>query len=199
MFQDIPKPVRERMQLLEELDARHRAEGLPADIRLRQIPPETGRFIAVMAASAPAGEWIEIGTSGGYSALWLSLAARACGAKLTTYEILDHKANLAGDTFAAAEVEDIVELVRGDARDYLADLQEISFCFLDAEKEIYQDCYDLVIPRLVPDGILVADNALSHKEALQPMIDEALADKRVDALVVPIGRGELVCRKLGNG
>lgn len=55
--------------------------------------------------------------------------------------------------------------------------------------------YDLVVPRLVPGGLLVADNTTSHAAALQPFIDRALADPRVDALVVPIGKGLLLCRK----
>jgi predicted O-methyltransferase YrrM len=53
----------------------------------------------------------------------------------------------------------------------------------------------VIAPRLVPGGILIADNAINHRETLQPLLDEALADERVDALVVPIGKGELICRK----
>jgi len=55
-----------------------------------------------------------------------------------------------------------------------------------------------VVPRLVRGGLLVADNAINYREALLPMLDRALADERLDALVVPIGKGELVCRKLYN-
>jgi predicted O-methyltransferase YrrM len=93
-------------------------------------------------------------------------------------------------------VEDTVKLVEGDARDYLSQYQNISFCFLDAEKEIYSECYEAVIPRLVNGGWLVADNAINHKETLQPLLDRALSDDRVDTLIVPIGKGELVCRKI---
>ena len=60
---------------------------------------------------------------------------------------------------------------------------------------MYADCYEAVVPNLVPGGLLVADNAINHAPTLQPMIDRALADERVDALVVPIGNGELVCRR----
>ncbi len=48
---------------------------------------------------------------------------------------------------------------------------------------------------MVPGGILVADNAINHEATLRPMLELALADERVDALIVPIGKGELVCRK----
>jgi predicted O-methyltransferase YrrM len=102
---------------------------------------------------------------------------------------------LARETFQAAGVEGVVELVEGDARDYLADYEAIAFCFLDAEKEVYEASYELVVPRLVPGGLLVADNAINHRETLQPILDRALGDERVDAVIVPIGKGELVCRK----
>ncbi len=74
--------------------------------------------------------------------------------------------------------------------------KNVSFCFLDAEKELYQDCYEAVIPNTVSGGLLVADNAISHRDELQAMLDRALNDHRVDALIVPIGKGELVCRKI---
>ncbi len=61
---------------------------------------------------------------------------------------------------------------------------------------MYGDCYDLIVPRMVSGGILVADNAISHRETLEPMLQMALNDKRVDALIVPVGKGELVCRRL---
>jgi predicted O-methyltransferase YrrM len=195
MFHGIPEAMSARMRELERIDAADRANGTPRLKRLRQIPPEVGRFIAILAASAPAGRFIEIGTSAGYSTLWLALACRATGRKITTYEILPDKAALARQTFDAAGVWDVVEFVHGDALDRLTGLKEIAFCFLDAEKEIYDRCYELLAPRLVPGGLLVADNAISHQADLQPALDRALADKTVDALIVPIGKGELVCRK----
>jgi caffeoyl-CoA O-methyltransferase len=182
------------MAVLEERDATDRADGTPHLRRLRQIPPETGRFLALLAASAPEGRVVEIGTSAGYSTLWLALAGRVTGRRVTTFEVLPEKAALARETFAVAGVGDLVELVEGDARQALPN--EIGFCFLDAEKEIYAECYQALVPRLVAGGLLLADNAISHRGVLQPFLDQALADPRVDALIVPIGTGELVCRKL---
>ncbi|MEA3501150.1 MAG: O-methyltransferase [Actinomycetota bacterium] len=196
MFHDIPESVQERMGILERADTADRADGTPRMERLRQVPPETGRFISILAATAPAGAMLEVGTSAGYSALWLALACQATQQTLTTFEILPEKAQLARETFRFAGVEHLVEFVEGDALDRLADLSDVAFCFLDAEKGVYADCYEAVVPNLVRGGLLVADNAINHRETLQPMIDRALDDPRVDSLVVPIGKGELVCRKL---
>jgi predicted O-methyltransferase YrrM len=196
MFHKIPESMRKRMEYLEELDTKDRVDGTPRMERLRQIPPETGKFVSLLAASAPKGDYLEIGTSAGYSTLWIALACKLNQNKLHTFEIRKDKAELARETFMVTDLNDIIELIEGDARDYIPKFKNISFCFLDAEKEIYEDCYDLVIPNMVKGGILVADNAINHYETLKPMLDKALADERVDALIVPIGKGELVCRKI---
>jgi caffeoyl-CoA O-methyltransferase len=195
VFNDMPLSMVARMHELEVIDARDRVDGTPRVQRLRQIPREVGKFIALLAATAPAGQYMEIGTSAGYSTLWLALACRSVGGKVTTFEILHDKAELALQTFKAACVTDVVELVHADALTHLPNCRDISFCFLDAEKEIYGSCYEAVVKHMVSGAILVADNAISHEEILQPMLDRAMADDRVDALIVPIGRGELVCRK----
>ncbi len=197
MFHTINAAIGARMQFLENLDVRERNDNIPRLQRLRQIPPETGKFLALLVAGSQPGNIIEIGTSGGYSTLWLTLAAAQTGRKVTTFEIMPEKIKLARETFSAARVSDQVELMEGDARQFLSAIKDIAFCFLDAEKDVYTDCYEMVIPNLVPGGLLVADNAINHQVVLQPMLDRALADTRVDALIVPIGKGELVCRKIG--
>jgi len=195
MFHSIPPAMLERMKYLEARDAQDRDDGTPRMQRLRQIPPETGRFLALLLANAPEGDIIEVGTSAGYSTLWLALAAQETGRRVTTFEILPEKVGLARETFRLAGVDHAVELIADDACNHIEKLDEIAFCFLDAEKEVYGEVYELVIPRLVKGGLLVADNAINHREALQAMLERALNDERVDALVVPIGKGELVCRK----
>ena len=195
MFESISPAMLSRMRELEAIDLRDRTDGTPQSKRLRQIPPEVGKFIALLAASAPAGPVVEVGTSAGYSTLWLSLAARATNRKLITFEVDDAKVELARATFAAAGVTDVVTLVHGDALAHLPTHNGIAFCFLDAEKDLYAPCYELLLPRMVPGGILVADNAISHQTELRRMLDRALHDNRVDAVLVPIGIGDLVCRK----
>lgn len=196
MFHDIPQSVLERMRYLERVDRQDRNDGTSRMERLRQIPPQTGQFIAMLAAAAPDGKYIEIGTSAGYSTLWLALCCKMLRRKITTFEILETKAKIARETFRLAEVEDVVELVYGDALKYLDHYRNIAFCFLDAEKEIYADCYEKIVPNMISGGVLLADNAINHEAVLRPMLDRALGDNRVDAMIVPIGKGELICRKI---
>ncbi|MEW6442833.1 MAG: O-methyltransferase [bacterium] len=195
MFHDVPQSLLERMKALELLDRQQREGAAPAAERLRQVPRETGMFIALAAASAPDGLCIEIGTSGGYSALWLALACRERGRRLVTFEVSAGKVVLARESFRMAGVEPWVRLVHGDARQHLEGYEGISFCFLDADKELYLDCYEKIVPRMVRGGVLVADNALSHKEALEDFLDRVVSDPRLDALVVPVGQGVVYGRK----
>jgi caffeoyl-CoA O-methyltransferase len=196
MFGQSDERLLARMQYLESIDARDRVDSTAQAKRLRQVSPEVGKFIALLAAGAPPGRFIEIGTSAGYSALWLSLACRVGGRRLTTFEIDPGKVSLAQETFRESGVESIVDLVAGDARALVVGYSSIAFCFLDAAKDIYLDCYEKVVAAMVHGGLMVADNVVSHKRELTAFLDRALSDQRMDALVVPFGNGLLLCRKV---
>jgi predicted O-methyltransferase YrrM len=86
-------------------------------------------------------------------------------------------------------VTDVVTLVHSDFLSHVDEFDEIGFCFLDAEKDVYKSCYDAVIPKLVPGGVLIADNATSHFDDLEPMLNFALNDGRVDAMIATVGKG----------
>lgn len=199
MLFDISAEMRARMQELEGIDARDRLDGTPRAQRLRQIPPATGRFLAILAATQREGLIVEIGTSAGYSTMWLSLAARATGRTVRTFEVLPDKVALARETFEKAGLRGLVELTQGDAREYLGAIGRIGFCFLDLEKALYPDCYNLVVPQLPPGGLLVADNAVSHAAELSGFLSEVAADRRVDSAVVPVGKGLLIARRAAEG
>ncbi|MFZ5883406.1 MAG: O-methyltransferase [Chloroflexota bacterium] len=156
MFHSIPPVMLERMRFLEARDLEDRTDGTSRMQRLRQIPPETGKFLALLLANAPQGQVVEIGTSAGYSTLWLSLAARGAGRRVTTFEVLPEKVEFARETFRLAGVDCIVELIADDARKHIEKFNDIAFCFLDAEKEVYGEIYEMAIPCLVKGSLLVA-------------------------------------------
>ena len=171
MFHTIPEPFLKCMRELEAQDALDREDGTPRQGRLRQIPPVTGKFLALLCANASKGGVLEVGTSGGYSSLWLALACRERGDQLTTFEILAEKVARANQTFETTGLSGQIQLIHGDARQVISGYGGVAFCFLDA------------------------DNAINHAEALADFLVRAENDSRVDALVVPIGKGILVCRK----
>ena len=189
----VPGAVRLVMERLQERDARDRADGTPQSQRLRAITPDVGQFLLTLALAVGARRIVEVGTSSGYSTLWLALAARRTGGRVTTFEIDPDKVALAARTFAEAGVADVVELRAEDAAVGLrAFARDADLVFIDAEKRDYETYLDLAVAALRPGGLLIADNLTSHASDLVGFRVRALAHERLSSVVVPIGNGELV-------
>jgi caffeoyl-CoA O-methyltransferase len=185
------------MRRLEELDAREREEGAPRSVRLRAIRPEIGELLLTLAVGTGARTIVEIGTSAGYSTLWLAVAARRNGGRVTTFEVDPAKVALATTTFAAAGVADLVDLRHEDGGAGLARFAGVAdLVFLDSEKEQYEAFLQPAVQALRPGGMLVADNLISHARELEGFRRAALGHPELCGLVIPIGRGELVAVKV---
>ena len=195
MFHDLSPAILARMAELEAIDAADRADGTPHNRRLRQIPPDTGRYLAILAASAPAGQIVEVGTSAGYSALWLSLACRQRGDVLTSIDRDPDKLVLARQTLDLTGSSDVVRLVSGDALDIVAAMAGVAFAFVDANRDVLLACVELLADRLVPGGLVAVENVISHAAEIPGVLERILADPRFDAVVVPIGSGVLTARR----
>ncbi len=182
---------------LERHDALERQQGVPRRERLRQVMPDVGRFLHTLVLATRPRSILEIGTSGGYSTVWLATAARSTGADLITLEIDVAKVRRAESSLREAGVEDVATIIQGDAFDYLRDRRDpIDFVFLDAEKEDYLRFLELIVPLLPTGGLLVADNLTSHAEDLAQFRQRAESHPHLSAIVVPIGRGELLAAKI---
>jgi caffeoyl-CoA O-methyltransferase len=189
----IEPPACDVMARLEARDAYERERGVARSERLRQISPEVGRFLHTLVLAAKPRAILEIGTSGGYSTIWLATAARVINGHVTTLEIDPLKAGLAEENLRGAGLASAVNVRLGDAFAYLRDLDtRVDFAFLDAEKEDYIDFYELMVPLMNPGAVLVADNLISHEFDLGEFRERALSDERLSAVIVPIGRGELL-------
>jgi predicted O-methyltransferase YrrM len=196
MYHTIPEQIKDCMRELESRDIAERGSDMPMGQRLRQVSPDTGKFLAMLCLDAPNGMIVEVGTSGGYSGLWLSLACKQRNDKLTTFEVQEDKVIVARETFRKAGVDTTINVIHGDVRNYISRFPPTAFCFMDAEKDVHQDCYEQIIPNMLSGGMLVANGALAQTDQLSLYLGHAYRDPRVDTLVVPIGRGLLICRKI---
>ena len=189
--------VRAVMSSLEARDAADRIDGTAQALRLRAIRPEVGQMLVTLIIATGAQTIVEVGTSSGYSALYLASGARQTGGRVVTYEVDPAKVALARGSFADAGVEDVVELRHADGVAGLASFAgRADLVFVDAEKGDYLGALEPAIEALRPGGLLVADNLISHEADLAGFRDAALSDGRLVGLVVPIGRGELVAARL---
>ena len=125
----------------------------------RNVPPQDGRFLRIMAESMNAKNVVEIGTSTGYSGIWFGMALQKTGGKLTTFEIDAGRAAKARANFKKAGMADIITLVEGDAHEKVKELKgKIDILFLDADKEGYIDYLDKLLPLVRPGGLVIAHN-----------------------------------------
>jgi caffeoyl-CoA O-methyltransferase len=132
-----------------------------------------GRLLRILAESTNAKNVVEIGTSNGYSGLWLCLGLKATGGKLVTHEIDHETAALARANFKRAGVEDMVTVVEGDAHQTVARLKEpIDILFIDADKAGYPDYLKQLLPLVRPGGLILADNM--SKPAPSPQFIKAI-------------------------
>jgi predicted O-methyltransferase YrrM len=186
--------------LLDDLAAFGDAhDGEPANraTRMLNITPDTGEFLAVLAKATGARRILEIGTSNGYSTLWLADAVADAGGAVTTIELAHGKIEMARANFARAGLDTRITLLEGDAGTMLASLFDASFdlIFLDSQRSAYLDWWLDVRRVLRPGGLLVVDNATSHAQEMADFTAAVRNDAGFTANLVPVGKGEFLAVK----
>ncbi len=185
------------MARLEMRDQQERARGWSGSERIQALHPDSGRFLYVLTLATGAKSIIEIGTSHGYSTLWLAAAARANGGKVVTCDANPERIAAARQNFADAGLADVVEILEGDARETLRTRGEpVDLLFIDSDKSYYETFFDVVYQRLVKGGMVVADNVLSHQDELEDYISYVENHPNLESVMVPIGRGLEISVKL---
>jgi len=162
--------------------------------RMLNITRETGEFLSVLVRATLARRVLEIGTSNGYSTLWLADAAQAVGGSVTTVEYADYKVRLARKNFERSGLASRIALLHEDAGEVLARSAEAAFdlLFLDSERAQYAGWWPRLRRILRPGGLLVADNATSHAGEMAPFVALVKADAEFTTCLVPLGNGEFL-------
>ena len=175
---------------LSEAGLAHDAGEAEHRRRRLNLEPETARLVAILVRASRRTRVLEIGTSTGYSTIWLAWAVRDAGGTVTSVERdVGRQAEAAGN-LGRAGLLDGVRLVAGDATRVVADLDGPFDCvFFDADRVSAPDQLRLLLPRLTPDAMLLADNVLSHPEEIAGYLAALDALPDFERVVVPIGKG----------
>jgi predicted O-methyltransferase YrrM len=195
------KPVGNQLQsLLAEVEQFGKANDSAANARARRmlnITRDTGKLLAVLVRATLARRVLEIGTSNGYSTLWLADAARAIGGAVTTIESSEYKVALATTNFARSGLAAFITLVHDDAGRVLGRSADDAFdlVFLDSERFEYVGWWPDLKRVLRPGGLLVVDNAISHVEEMAPFVTLVAAETSFTTTLVPVGNGEFLAVK----
>jgi predicted O-methyltransferase YrrM len=182
--------VRAVLARLEEEDVREREEGVPREQRARQVAPTTGKFLFSLVAPQTDCEVLEIGASRGYSTIWLAAGVRYLGGRVLSLEHDPAKVDAWRKNIAEAGLEDWTELIPGDAFETLPAIDDVfDVVFLDAEKDQYEQLFQLARRKLEPAALVVADNVLSHADPLAEYSRARQLDPTLESVTLPLDRG----------
>jgi len=193
----LPTSLKALLKELEAFGASHDAAPLNRSSRMLNITHDTGEFLAVLVRATAARRILEIGTSNGYSTLWLAEAACAHDGLVTTVELSAAKVALARENIARACLQQRVQQIEGNAGEVLADSADASFdlVFLDSERTAYLGWLPQIERVLRPGGLLVVDNATSHAQELAPFMQALRVAPGWSTSLVPVGKGEFLATK----
>jgi len=182
--------VRAVLNRLEREDAEERERGLPPAERSRAVARTTGQFLFALVAPQWDCEVLEIGASRGYSSIWLAAGVRYLGGHLTSLEHDPQKIEAWRANIAEAGLEDWVDLIEGDAAETLPAIDDVfDVVFLDAEKDDYEQLFQVARTKVEMGALVVADNVLSHQETLGAYSQARQADPTLESVTVPLDRG----------
>ena len=166
------------------------------DRRLRAVGPETGRFINILAKSLKAPTILELGTSFGYSGIWLAEAARASGGKLISMELHAYKTEFAREMAEKAGLSAHIDFQIGDAVEMIKALSSgVDFVLVDLWKDLYIPCLEAFYPKLNAGAIIVADNMfMPGNEDVKRYGEAVRAKPGITSVLLPVGSGIEVSR-----
>jgi caffeoyl-CoA O-methyltransferase len=171
------------VSVLNEMTSTQRVQGA-------NVPMDDGRFLRILVESIGAKNVVEIGTSNGYSALWMLLGLKSTGGKLTTFEIEASAVKLARQNFKNAGVDNLATVVEGDAHEKVKTLKEpIDLLFLDADKDGYYDYLKQLLPLVRPGGLIVAHNM--DQGGTQTYISAVTNQADLETLFINTGSGSV--------
>jgi predicted O-methyltransferase YrrM len=182
--------LRALLQELRETGQQNDANEQEHTRKMLNLEPETAHLISVLVRSGHRKNVLEIGTSNGYSTIWLAWAVSMVGGRVTSIDRDEHKHKLADVNLRRAGLREYVDLRSGDATELVARLSGPFDCvFFDADRLSAPAQLKLLLDKLTPDALVLADNALSHSQEIAPYLMSLASLNEFDSLILPIGKG----------
>ena len=165
---------------------------------------ESANFLNTLVKINNSKNVLEIGTSNGYSGIWILKALGETKGKLTTLEFWEKRQSVARKNFeiccpdvkfeakigsAIVTLEDMLDEIKANKR------ARFDFVFIDANKKEYIKYFELVNDMLAENGIIVADNILSHYEKVQDYVESLFKNENYQSQILTIGTGMMLSRK----
>ena len=160
------------------------------------IAPENGQFLSILIRSIQARTVLEVGTSNGYSTIWLAAALKETGGRLITLEFDRKRAEEAQAHLQEVGLDSIVEMRVGNALDEIPKCDAIfDLVFLDAEKNEYRRYLELVLPNIRSGGLIVADDTVTMRDEMPDYVEFVFSTPRLHSVDIPLDDGIILSYK----
>ena len=190
------------LTLLAELEQKgheHDARQNEHSKKMLNLEPDTARLVHILARSNGAKRILEIGTSNGYSTIWLASVVAENGGRVTTIDVSADKQTMARENLRRAGLLDFVELQLGKAGTIVKELAgPFDVVFIDADRMGAAENLKVLMPKLAPSALLLADNVLSHPGEIAGYLAAVKKLEEFEHVVVPIGKGLSVAYRRGQ-
>jgi len=182
--------IRAYLKQLEEHARTHDAQESEHSRKLLNLEPETAELVSIFARSSRARRVLEIGTSNGYSTIWLAASIGPEGGRVISIDRSPEKHKMAHDNLLAAGLKQYVDLRLGDATEVIKTLPApFDFVFFDADRTSAPGQLTLLLPKLAPQSLILADNVLSHPDEIAGYLAMVKGLKQLQHALIPVGKG----------
>lgn len=168
----------------------HDAQEPDRTKKMLNLEPETAQLVYLLLCSSRRTRLLEVGTSNGYSTIWLAWVASLTGGRVTSIDRDPHKQVLADANLRQVGLREVVDLQCGDATEVVARLSgPFDGVFFDADRFSAPEQLAVLLPKLTTDVLLLADNVLSHPDEIAGYVQAVAALADFDRVIIPIGKG----------
>jgi predicted O-methyltransferase YrrM len=180
-------------KLLQELEERGRENDARVTERPRMmlnLEPASAQLLSILVRASGVKRAIEVGTSNAYSTIWLAWSLAPAGGGIVSIDRNPDKHTLARENLRRADLLDRVELRTGDAAEIACELAgPFDLVFLDADRRKFPEIMEILLPKLAPKALVIADNVLSHPEEIAEYLKLISSLPDFQHTTVPVGKG----------
>ncbi len=182
--------VREVLAAMERLGRENDARETDRARKFFNLDPETAQLLSILVRSSGARRVLEVGTSNGYSTIWLASAAAETGGQIVSIERNPEKQIMARQNLVRAGLAEHVALILGEATTVVRDLAgPFDFVFFDADRVSAPEQLKFLVPKLAPWALIAADNAISHPDEISGYLSAISGAEGFEHMVLPVGKG----------
>lgn len=186
----IDQEIRAILAELEQFGRDNDAREQDRAKKMLNLEPDTAHLLSILVRKGKCTNVLEVGTSNGYSTIWLAWAAKQLDGRIISIDRSAEKQHMADDNLRRAGLRDWVELRCGDATEIITALPGPFECvFFDADRHSAPGQLKLLLPKLAKGALVLADNVLSHPEEIAPYLETVTNLPEFDHIVVPVGKG----------